>query len=140
MTRHLFSACVATIIAAGCGGGISAPSTTPVRGQVLFKSKPAAGVRVTFHPQFNMGSVKFTPSAETGNDGRFALSTAAAGDGAPPGEYAVTLALPRVESDRKTGLEVEVDLWRGKYDDPAAGRWKVHVRKGEAEIDPFRID
>ena len=126
---------------AGCSGTISAPKTTPVKGSVLYRGKPAAGVRVTFHPQFRSGAVQFTPSGLTDKDGVFTLSTAAAGDGAPVGEYVVTFDLPQVESDRaNSGIEVEVDAWKGKYSDPAASTWKVRVEKGDNELAPFRLD
>ena len=144
MTRRLFFGLLLAGAGApvGCGGsGISAPKTAPVRGVVHYKGKPAAGVRVTFHPQFDMGSVKFTPSGVTDKDGKFTLSTAAAGDGAPPGEYVVTFERPQVESDRKSsGIEVEVDAWKGKYSDPAASQRKVQIQKGENELEPFRLD
>jgi hypothetical protein len=109
-----------------------------VAGTVLVKGKPAAGVTVTFHPKFDMGAVKFTPSAVTGKDGRFTLSTAAAGDGAPPGDYAVTFELLRGGAD-KMGRDVEVDAWKGKYGDPAKGP-AVTVKAGDNALDPFRLD
>jgi hypothetical protein len=137
-TSRWAAVAAAWVAATGCGGGISAPRTAPVAGTVTVKGKPAAGVRVTFHPRFDMGSVKFTPSGETGQDGRFTLSTAAPNDGAPPGEYAVTFELPRVSAD-KGGREIEVDAWKGKYADPATGT-KVTVRKGENQLEPFRLD
>jgi hypothetical protein len=124
---------------AGCGQGISAPRTVPTSGTVLFKGKPAEGVKVTLHPKFDMGPVKFTPNGVTGKDGRFTLSTAAPGDGAPPGEYSVTFELLRPGTDKR-GLDSEIDVWKGKYADPAAGRWKVEIKKGENVLDPFWLD
>ena len=41
------------------------PSTVPVTGTVFVSGKPKAGVRVTYHPQFNIGAVKFTPNGIT---------------------------------------------------------------------------
>jgi hypothetical protein len=100
--------------AVGCGGtGISAPRSAPTSGAVLFKGKPAEGVKVTLHPKFDMGSVKFTPNGVTGKDGRFTLSIAASGDGAPPGEYSVTFELLRAGTDKR-GLDSEFDVWKGK--------------------------
>lgn len=124
----------------GCGpGGISAPSTAPVTGTVMFKGKPAVGVKVTFHPKFDMGTVKFTPSGLTDKAGKFSLSTAAANDGAPPGDYSVTFELLKGGSD-KAGLDIEVDAWKGKYADPAAGKWPATVHSGPNELEPFKLD
>src|SRR5262245_65058575 len=78
---------LACLVAVGCGGSLSPPSTVPVTGSVLVNGKPVAGITVKFHPQFDMGSVKFIPNAMTDKDGRFTLNTAAPGDGAPKGEY-----------------------------------------------------
>ena len=126
-------------IAPGCGnGGINAPRTSPVAGTVLKGGKPVAGVKVTFHPKFDMGAVKYTPSGMTDNNGRFTLSTAAAGDGAPPGEYSVTFELLKGGTDKR-GLDVEIDVWKGKYADPTTGK-PVEVQKGENNLEPFKLD
>ncbi|MFO0799314.1 MAG: hypothetical protein U0804_17745 [Gemmataceae bacterium] len=125
--------------AAGCGGGISAPRTHPVSGTVTYKGKAAAGVKVSFHPQFDMGAVNFVPSATTGQDGKFSLSTAAPNDGAPAGDYVVTFELLKAGTDKR-GLDVEVDAWKGKYGDPAASDKKVTVRSGDNALPPFVLD
>jgi len=143
MTRLLvLFVSLAVCALAGCGRGISVPATVPVTGTVLIKGKAVGGVLVTFHPQFDIGAVKFTPSALTDPAGKFVLRTgSAAGDGAPVGKYAVTFSYPVVETDRKHGnVEVEIDAWKGKYNDPAASKWKVEVRPGENPLEPFRLD
>ena len=128
-------------VAIGCGSGtLSAPSAVPASGTVVYKNKAYAGIRVTFHPKFSMGSVKFTPSGMTDKDGKFTLSTASPNDGAPPGEYNVAFAFPTVGSDRKSGIETEVDAWKGKYDDPASGKWTATVQRGKTEPDTFKLD
>lgn len=126
--------------AVGCGGsgGLSAPKTAPVSGTVLVKGKPVAGVKVTFHPQFDMGAVKFTPNGDTDKDGRFTLNTAAGGAGAPPGDYAVTFELLRAGTDN-AGQDVEVDAWKGKYADPTKGP-KVTIQDGDNALEPFKLD
>jgi len=126
-------------VAAGCGGGgIKAPRTAPVAGTVLKGGKPAAGVKVTFHPKFDMGAVKFAPSGLTDTNGRFTLNTAAANDGAPPGEYTVTFELLKAGTDKR-GLDVDVDVWKGKYADPATGK-AAQIRDGDNNLEPFRLD
>jgi hypothetical protein len=127
------------MVAVGCGDQISAPRTVPVSGTVLVNGKPAAGIKVTFHPQFNMGSVKFTPNGLTDKDGRFILSTAAPGDGAPRGDYAVTFELMQGATDER-GLDTEVDAWKGKHADPARSSWKVTIKRGDNVLEPFNLD
>ncbi len=144
LMRRVLSVLVGASVAcglAGCSASISLPATAPVTGKVLYKGKPLAGVLVTFHPQFDMGAVDFMPSGVTDRAGQFMLSTATAGDGAPPGAYAVTFVYPVTQSDRKnSGIEVEVDFWKGKYADPGKSSWKIQVQKGANDLEPFRLD
>ena len=127
-------------LAVGCdGGGISAPRTAPVSGTVLVKGKLTAGVKVTFHPQFDMGSVKFTPNGETNKNGLFNLSTAASGDGAPPGNYVVTFELTRAGAD-KNGQDIDIDMWKGKFADPAKSSFKVSVKDGDNVLEAFKLN
>ncbi len=83
ITNRTIFVVLACAVAAGCGSGnsqdIPAPRTVPVTGSVRLNGKPVAGVRVTFHPQFDIGPVKFTPNGETDKEGRFAPVTAVAG-------------------------------------------------------------
>ena len=125
-------ACAASV---GCGGGISAPRTVATSGTVLFKGKPAGGVRVTFRPMFNM---TFTPNGVTGRDGRFVLSTAAPLDGAPPGEYSVTLELMRPGTDPR-GLDTDFDAWKGKYANVDAAP-RVTIGSSATVLEPFRLE
>lgn len=127
---------------AGCGSrGIQTPTTAPVRGAVTRRGQPVPGVRVKFHPQFDIGPVKFTPTGETDPHGRFLLSTGAADNGAPPGEYLVTLEKFRIESDREHGgIEVEVDELKGAYAEPASSRWRVSIQEGDNALEPFTLD
>jgi hypothetical protein len=126
----------------GCGPkGIAVPKTVPVSGSVLVKGRPVANVRVTFHPQFDIGRVPFTPSGVTDRNGQFRLSTGAPNDGAPPGNYVVTFELPRIDTDRNnSGIEIEVDAWGGKYKDPDKSRFSVTIQSGQPELPPFKLD
>jgi hypothetical protein len=140
ITSRLILVALVCTAAVGCSDkSIKAPSTSSVSGTVLVKGRPLAGIKVTFHPQFDMGSVKFTPSGETNEDGRFTLSTAAANDGAPPGDYVVTFELLKGGAD-KLGRDIEVDAWKGKYADPATSKWKVTINRGENALEPFALN
>lgn len=139
-TSRIALVALACAFAVGCGnGGITAPGTAPVSGSVTVKGKAVAGVKVTFHPQFDMGAITFTPSGETDKEGRFKLSTAVAGDGAPPGEYVVTFELLRGGAD-KAGRDIEVDVWNGKYADPAKSNKRVTISKGDNALEPFTLE
>jgi len=139
--RHLFSLLLVGA-SAGCGGaGITPPKTAPVKGAVHVKGKPAAGVMVKFHPMFDIGKVKYVPYGESGVDGQFTLSTGAGGNGAPRGEYVVTFEKPRIVSDpAASGIETEVDDFKGRYSDPSKSQVKVTVQSGENLLPTFQLD
>lgn len=140
LTSRIILVSLACAAAVGCGsGGLSVPKTAPVSGTVLVKGKPVAGVKVTFHPQFDMGSVKFTPIGETNKEGRFTVNTGAGGAGAPPGDYVVTFELLRGGAD-KSGQDIEVDAWKGKHADPAKSPFKVTINSGDNALEPFKLD
>jgi hypothetical protein len=111
------------------------PSTVQAGGTVFVRGKPKAGVRVTYHPQFNIGSVKFTPNGITNSQGNFTLSSGKPGDGAPAGEYVVTFDFPVLSSG---GVENEIDLFEGKYSSATTSQWKVTVSANSQES--FQLD
>jgi hypothetical protein len=72
----------------GCQGGATGqPAVVPVSGTVTLRGAPVAGADVKFQPK-----VGTTSSFGVTNDaGRYELTTFQGGDGAPPGEYVVTV-------------------------------------------------
>lgn len=85
-----------SLLACGCGGDPSRTPVHPAGGQVLLGGKPLAKVTVAFQPVAPQGKSPEDPAAslrvaETDDEGRFALSTYDADDGAPAGEYVVTI-------------------------------------------------
>jgi len=139
--RLSFPAALFVLASVGCSQQISIPQTVPVRGMVASHQKPVPGVTVKFHPQFDMGRVKFIPNGETDREGMFTLSTGEGGNGAPLGDYVVTLEKLKVTHDpQQSSIEVEVDEWQGKYADPATSTWKVTVKDGTNDLKPFEID
>lgn len=124
----------------GCGNStLTPPKTVPVSGSVTQNGKPVPGIRVKFHPQFKMGKREFIPYGETGADGKYVLNTGSPGNGAPKGEYLVTLEMPYTGVDPKDGLETELDRLKGAYSDPKKTEWAVTVKDGANVIDPFQI-
>lgn len=84
---------------AGCSKSDAGVPVHPVSGQVLFNGKPAAHASVIFHPKEAALGVP-VPRAQADAQGNFTLSTYGQGDGAPLGEYAVTIELrPLVQKD-----------------------------------------
>ena len=83
-----------SLSAAGCGG-IPRKPVYPVSGKVLYRGQPAAHVRLILTPVGDAGPDALRPRAYTNPDGTFQLGTYASNDGAPAGQYVVSLRWPR---------------------------------------------
>ena len=88
----------------------------PVSGSVYFQGRAAIGVRVAFHPSRDPLDHGLCPQAVVAADGSFRLTTYAAGDGAPSGQYFVTLYWPAPGPD--DDVHVHADRLGGRYADP----------------------
>lgn len=76
------------LAAIGCSDRVA---TYPVEGRIECGGQPVDHARVVFHPlgEHTLGTLR--PHARTDAAGRYRLSTYGVEDGAPPGEYKVTL-------------------------------------------------
>jgi hypothetical protein len=90
--RRRFAGWLLPVLAIACAGcSKSGPTLHHVRGKILFEGQPARGATVVLHPLDNSGPSTIKPRAFVAGDGAFEVFTYAAGDGAPAGEYAVTV-------------------------------------------------
>ena len=133
----------------GCGG-TGKPATVSATGKVTFKkSKPAAGALVVFHPVSAdlEKSIGGKPTArQVGEDGTFTLTTYDDGDGAPEGEYGVTIQWEAKPKDGKLSLGGEGApagrslINEAKYGNPQRPAFKVTVKKGEKNEFEFDLE
>ena len=100
----------------------------PVAGQVTFNGKPAAGALVVFHPKDpTVGELK--PNARVDQQGNYSLSTYSAGDGAPAGEYTVTVILrPLVK--KEGDFEPGPNVLPAQVSTPATSKIAAQVAEG----------
>ena len=122
--------------AAGCAGReAGGPAVCPVEGVLVVDGAPAANARVAFHPAG--GGPAARPVGVTGPDGGFRLSTHAPGDGAPAGDYVVTVLWP---DDSMPVDECECpdpaahDRLRGAYLNPATSPLRATVGPGPNRV------
>jgi hypothetical protein len=130
-------------LAAVCGCGPKSPSTIPVSGTVTLNGAPVAGAAVMFMPRFE-GRPALAVTDETG---RFTLTTFHTGDGAMPGEHAVTVTLNKVTGflADKDGLSAGIapegirEEWivPQRYSSPETSNLSVDVREG---VSPVTLD
>jgi hypothetical protein len=121
----------------GCGDGRK--PVFPVRGQVLdTKEQPAAGAVVIFHPVAADSQDLAKPVGRVGEDGRFRLTTYKDGDGAPAGDYTITIQWP---APKKSPFDKEEpDQLKGRYADPGTSALRFSVqKKSDNEVPAIRL-
>src|SRR5262245_33066796 len=137
-----------SVAAPGCGS--SKPSTVPVTGKVVFKKATrAAGALVVLHPAAPAAerAIGGKPFAKVRDDGTFTLTSYNADDGAPEGEYGVTIDWRGKAKATKFTIgagegegEGGRPLLSPKYGNPQQPAFKVTVKKGQANEFTFDVD
>ncbi len=131
----------------GCGGD-GKPAAVPATGKVMFnKTMPPVGALVVFHPKSPAlaKAMSGTPMAKVKDDGTFALTSYEQGDGAPPGEYGVTIDW-RPEPKNKPKLTLTDEgggskpALKPKYGDPNKPAFTVTVTAAGPNEFSFEVD
>lgn len=125
MYRTAIFAYLSCVCLAGCGSRDKL-KLYPVAGTLLVSGEPAANAKIAFHP-LSPGAAAL-PVATTAPDGTFRLTTYAAGDGAPAGEYAVTVVWPDDSLPVDECVEAAHDRLQGRYADPTKTKLRATVR------------
>ncbi|MGI8979797.1 MAG: hypothetical protein ACR2FY_11285 [Pirellulaceae bacterium] len=123
---------------AGCGGK-TGPRCHPVEGRVLYQNQPLAEAMVVFHPLIPPSEKVPQPIGNTDAAGRFEMTTLKSGDGAPAGEYAITIEL---REPRQIGEEVVRDgpnLLPPKYASPRDTPLRYKVVPGKNEVPEIKL-
>jgi len=119
----------------------------PVRGKVLFRNQPVEHAWVVFYPQGGSEQMqKMRPSGRSGPDGSFTLTSYKEEDGAPAGEYKVTVEWPSEDpndpsdpDDPEGQIPRGPDRFGGRYADPATTPLKATIVQGNNELKPFQL-
>ena len=133
----------------GCGEESSFKSTVPVfpaSGKIIHLGKPLAGVILIFHSTDVNQKIK--SQATTDNDGKFVATTFKTADGAPEGDYTITLVVPSNESDSSREDAATEGQFRkegpvrfpSKYQNPSTSPLKVKVTKNEPDLGILEIN
>jgi hypothetical protein len=136
MIRTLLVAAAAVVLVTGCGGN-EFRKTRPVSGTLTINGAPAEpGVLVWLHPQFpESDKYPIHPKGETTEGGAFTINTYNTGDGAPEGEYIITVDWPQ-----RIGMSPHFsgDLFGGAFSKVELNRdrpeFKVNVTNDGAKI------
>lgn len=139
MCRALATPIVLCLLA-GCSGRPQDPPRVPVHaiaGKLIVGGRPAGNSRVVFHPIEKGAGAPLVPVANTQPDGTFRLTTYTHGDGAPAGEYVVTVVWVNeaVPVDECEGVDLMThDRLCGLYADPVTSSLRATVTPGNNEI------
>jgi hypothetical protein len=141
---------VACFLGAGCSGGDRTP-VYPVQGQVKFKGEPASGAFLVFHPvdapaaqaapeagAEGAPAEPIRPRATVLPDGSFTLTTFDGGDGAPAGEYAVTLQWYKTVI-RDKAPEAGPNVIPASYGKPDTTPLKITIKPETNALEPWDI-
>lgn len=123
------------LVVSGCGKQESRVPVYPVSGKVLVGGKPVSGVLVVLHATDGSQPAPAKPNAKTGADGTFRLSSYDPQDGAPAGEYAITLFWFKNTPDDDSSP----DRFMGKYGNPAHPVRTVTISATQNELPVIEV-
>lgn len=122
---YLLTLCICT----GCSSGPARPVCYPISGKVLLNKQPIAEAQITFHPK--SGEVTPLPSGFTDETGQFTITTWATNDGAPAGEYVITISWKAQVVMGEEKVRSGRQLLAVENTDPKRSPWKCTVKEGE---------
>lgn len=133
--RFPLLALAACLVCTGCGSEDWQAETHPAHGRVTVNGEPPAGAVIELHATGEAADVRNSrPWAIVEADGSYTLSTYEAADGAPAGNYAVTIKWPPDVSQPSLA-----DRLNYAYVHPDRSQWNVTVTEGENELPPIEI-
>jgi hypothetical protein len=127
-------------LAMGCQDGEDRYEVYPVTGKVLHNGQAVEDARVTFYADEVQDPKRPIPTAETEADGAYQLTSYQPGDGAPPGNYHVTVTWP---APIPPGAHPEAyspsDRLQGKYSNPETSGLTATVTEDENVVAAFYL-
>lgn len=130
--------CCAASLMIGCAEKSTELPVFPLQGTVMHKGKPLANALVALHPVNPTDPRATTCRATTGADGKFTISTYNANDGAPAGEYKVTIECYQLKGSGSS-LEPGPNILPAKYSQPSTTDLSVQVAEGSNNSPTFEL-
>jgi hypothetical protein len=120
---------MAAVLPASCGRRTDRKPLFPVTGKLVDGDKPAEKAVMFFHPRDGSGAGTLLPVGRVAADGSFRVSTYMANDGAPVGDYAVTVVWPKIPKDAPADEVEGPDQLEGRCSNPKTSPWHVRVEE-----------
>lgn len=132
----------AMIVPSGCVKTEARVPLYPAHGTVRVGSMPAQGVSVTLYPASGQQPVASTlrPHAITNEQGAFVLGTYVAADGAPQGDWIVTLLWPddrlppAQQEELLTNGDALPDRLQGRFAAPSTSSFRVTIAPADNQL------
>jgi len=135
------SAIAAIALCAATGCGKSSPGHVPtyaVSGSITLQGKPMPGAYVVLHPKSDAQQLALAPRASVADDGTFTLTTYNQSDGAPEGEY--TLTVQWFRPIKRNGDWVSgPNAVPKKYSSARTSDIQIKVASGENRLPPIQL-
>ncbi len=139
MVLPLLLIAAAALAASGCGKPQDGQVPLfPVKGQISWEGGPIPGALVVLHPVGTLSAGVPAPRGQVDQNGKFSLTTFKAGDGAPAGEYVVTVQWQRVVG-KGDDAQVTPNVLSPKYSDPRTSDLRVRVAEGANDLAPILL-
>lgn len=133
----LLGACACGVMLLSSCGESGREPVYPVHGRVVdADNRPAVGALVIFHPLDMSSPEPLKPLAYADEQGAFALTTYERGDGAPEGEYVVTIEWRSKPADPFAANKEGEDRLEGRYSDPKTSRLRFRIEKQADNVLP----
>jgi hypothetical protein len=140
--KKLFGLMLVGLVAINaCGKGDGRVKVYPAQGKVLVRGTPAEGAIVFFFPA---GDAKRpgipAPNGTTDSQGVYKLSTYEADDGAPEGDYQVSISWPEpLPPNVRESVTGPKDRLGNRFSDPQKSKLTAKVAGGGGEIPAFAL-
>ena len=133
----LLATCVLVALVSGCGKD-KRPRLYPVKGMVRLNGEPGKDVNIMFTPVTppEGDATPLSPAAVTDEEGRFQLMSFKPGDGAPAGDYQVTVIYPMHRYNKHLS---GIDRLKGKFANPKTSGLTAKVEATSNDLPPFDL-
>ncbi|HAC90650.1 MAG TPA: hypothetical protein DCF63_08445 [Planctomycetaceae bacterium] len=119
----------------GCSSEPAKLVTHAVEGRVVNGKSPISHATVVLHPVQEFQGESIRPRGQTDADGKFRLTTYTQNDGAPSGEYRVTIQKWTTEKPE----EGPQNRLSNKLSKPETSGLTATIQEGENKLDDFKI-
>jgi hypothetical protein len=150
--RRRCAACLVAFLVAAVFAGCSKKAVPikgaqlpvfPVKGKLVMDGKPMAAALIVFNPvvKFPAGTAQLHPHATADENGEFTVSTYGAGDGAPAGDYKITISWKGEDAaDLTDGGRAEVDEKApAVFQNARTSRIRVKVKEEPNTLQPWDL-